>query len=237
MNDPGAGVCRPGSYGRYGHERPGADETRTRPFDVRGFLRCSFTSKKQGRSATASGCAERPADDCRRRDEGYRAGDEPESTDMPISLLQSIVAALVASACLGSAASAEPLPAPVRKAIDAASANCRPQKVTLEKGFVTTRDVNGDGIPDYVVNYESFRCGDSFTFYCGSAGCLTQVFASTGGTYVKVLDENVEKIAFETVRGRPAILLGLHGSACGRPGVEPCGTTLVWNGTRFRSVR
>lgn len=156
---------------------------------------------------------------------------------MPISTLQLIVPALVATALLASSASAQTLPLPVRKAIGEATASCRPQKVTLDKGFVTTRDVNGDGIPDYVVNYEAFRCGESFTFYCGSAGCLTQVFASTGGTFVKVLDENVEKIAFETVGGRPAILLGLHGSACGRPGVEPCGTTLVWNGTRFRATR
>ncbi|MGU3402178.1 hypothetical protein [Methylobacterium brachiatum] len=156
---------------------------------------------------------------------------------MPISPLHSIIPAVAAAILLGSAASAGPLPAPVRKAIDEATANCRPQKVTLDNGFVTTRDVNGDGIPDYIVNYEAFRCGESFTFYCGSAGCLTQVFVSTGGTYATAVNENVEKIAFETVGGRPAILLGLHGSACGRPGVEPCGTTLVWNGTRFRATR
>ena len=156
---------------------------------------------------------------------------------MPIPFLHSIVPALAAAVLLGSAASAGPLPAPVRTAIDSATANCRPQKVTLEKGFVTTRDVNGDGIPDYIVNYESFRCGESFTFYCGSAGCLTQVFASTGGRFVKVLDENVLKIEFKNVKGRPAMLLDLHGSACGKAGMEACGTTRYWNGSKFTATR
>ena len=156
---------------------------------------------------------------------------------MPISPLQSIVPALAAAVLLGSAASAGPLPAPVRKSIEDASANCRPQKVTLEKGFVTTRDLNGDGIPDYVVNYEAFRCGESFTFYCGSAGCLTQVFASAGGRFVKVLDENVLKLEFKNVNGRPAMLLGLHGSACGKVGMEACGTTRYWTGSKFTAAR
>lgn len=134
---------------------------------------------------------------------------------------------------LPAAAGAETLPPMVRKAIAESTESCKPDKVTLEKGFLTRKDINGDGIPDYVLNYESFRCGESFVFYCGSAGCLTQVFASADGSYVKVLDENAQDVVFKTVMGRPAMLLGLHGTACGKRGVDACGATLYWNGSKF----
>lgn len=142
---------------------------------------------------------------------------------------------LAAWAAFGSAAAgAETLPPAVRAAIAKQSENCaKPDRVSLEKGFLTRRDVNGDGIPDYVLDYGSFKCGDTFMLYCGSAGCLTQVFASADGSYVKVLDENAQKVDFRTVKGRPAMLLGLHGSACGKRGVDACGATLYWNGSRF----
>lgn len=132
------------------------------------------------------------------------------------------------------AADAQTLPPVVGRAIAQQSENCmKPDKVSLEKGFMTRRDVNADGIPDYVLNYGSFKCGDTFMLYCGSAGCLTQVFASADGSFVKVLDENAQKVDFKTVKGRPAMLLGLHGTACGKRGVDACGATLYWNGSKF----
>jgi hypothetical protein len=64
------------------------------------------------------------------------------------------------------------------------------------------------------------------------------VFASLpGGGYVKALDSNVRDIQFRKVRGRPAIVLDLHGSACGKVGVAPCPRTLVWDGKTFKRAR
>jgi hypothetical protein len=102
------------------------------------------------------------------------------------------------------------------------------------KGFVARRDINRDGVADFVLDYGRFECGGSSTFFCGTGGCLTQVFASLpNGGYAKVLGENVRQIAFRVVRGRPAMVLDLHGSACGKIGAEPCPRTLFWNGRSF----
>jgi hypothetical protein len=69
------------------------------------------------------------------------------------------------------------LPKEVQAAIDAAKKDCG-QRVRLKPGFVASKDTNADGVPDYVLDYEIFQCGDMASYFCGSAGCLTQVFAS-----------------------------------------------------------
>lgn len=126
------------------------------------------------------------------------------------------------------------LPAPVTAAIEDARKACAPDKAELKEGFSARKDVNGDGVDDYILNYDKYVCGDSSTYFCGTAGCLVQVFASLrDGSYAKVLDENVRQLAFKTIKGRPAMILDLHGSACGRVGAAPCRKTLYWNGRKF----
>ena len=139
-------------------------------------------------------------------------------------LLVMILASLPASA-------AAPLPPEVQASVNELLSDCK-EKPAFTKGFVTRRDINGDGIEDYILDLGHFICGDNSTLYCGSAGCTTTVFASLpGGKYTKVLDDNVRGLQFKTLGGMPAMLLGLHGSACGKVGAEPCGETLYWNGT------
>jgi hypothetical protein len=74
------------------------------------------------------------------------------------------------------AAMAEDLPSPVQKAIAENRSGCK--TVAIEKGFITRKDINGDGRPDFVLNYESFICDGDRRAFCGSLGCTTQVFAS-----------------------------------------------------------
>ena len=52
------------------------------------------------------------------------------------------------------AAIAEDLPPAVQKAIAESRRGCK--TVAIEKGFVTRKDINGDGRPDFVLNYDSF---------------------------------------------------------------------------------
>jgi hypothetical protein len=130
--------------------------------------------------------------------------------------------------------SAQTLPPIVQAEIQDSKKSCEPDRATLLAGFVTAKDINGDGRDDYILDYAKFQCGDSASFFCGSAGCLTQVFASLpGGAYAKVLDENVRRIRFAPVKGRPAMLLDLHGTACNKTGAAPCAMTLFWNGSTF----
>ncbi|MFZ5689969.1 MAG: hypothetical protein ACOY5F_01805 [Pseudomonadota bacterium] len=128
-----------------------------------------------------------------------------------------------------------PLPKEVQAAIDQAKADCG-ERVRLKPAFVASRDVNGDGVPDYILDYEKFQCGGMASYFCGSAGCLTQVFASLpDGSYAKVWDENVRAMRFAKVKGRPAMIVDLHGSACNKTGYLPCPKTLLWNGKTFAS--
>jgi hypothetical protein len=146
-------------------------------------------------------------------------------------------AILFLAACvLATAASAQSLPKVVQDAIDSSSKDCHPEQFKQLKGFVRQQDVNGDGRPDFILNYGEAQCGDvpGGVYYCGTGGCLTQVFVSRDdGTYMQVLDENVRRLRFARIKGRSAMLIDLHGSACGRAGAEPCAMTLYWNGNAF----
>ncbi len=128
---------------------------------------------------------------------------------------------------------APPLPPEVQASVNELLQDCK-EKPAFTKGFVTRRDINGDGVEDYVLDLGRFVCGRDSGTYCGSAGCTTTVFASLpDGKYTKVFDDNVRGLEFKRIGGVPAMLLELHGSACGKVGAEPCGETLYWNGTTF----
>lgn len=139
----------------------------------------------------------------------------------------------------GAAAAATPdftrLPAEVRSAITKEISDCKAKK--YEDGFLTVKDVNGDGIPDYIIDYAHLICDGSNNFFCGSAGCFTQVIVSLpGGRYATVLQENVQGIEFAPISGRRAMILALHGSACGRAGSQTCRITAIWNGNTFQTT-
>ena len=125
------------------------------------------------------------------------------------------------------------LPSEVQKEVQENGAACGSRKPQIEMGFLTSLDINGDGIPDYMLNYQNFRCGGMRTF-CGSRGCLLQIFASTkDGKLEKVIDEDVWSVDINRGRGRPSLVLGLHGRACDLPVEMRCKVTFVWNGTTF----
>jgi hypothetical protein len=139
---------------------------------------------------------------------------------------------IVAFAFSIGAAMAEDLPPAVQKAITETKRGCK--TVAIEKGFIARKDINGDGRPDFVLNYESFICDGNPRAFCGSIGCLTQVFASLPkGAYAKVFDDNVRRIDFREAQGRPAIVVGLPGFACGKDPTEVCDVVKSWNGSSF----
>jgi hypothetical protein len=93
----------------------------------------------------------------------------------------------------------------VQDAVLEGQKNCEPATVALKPGFITQKDINADGANDYILDYRKFVCGSDRSYFCGTAGCLTQVFVSLpDGTFTKVLDENVRDIRFALVKGRPA---------------------------------
>ena len=74
---------------------------------------------------------------------------------------------IVAFAFSIGAAMAEDLPPAVQKAIAENKRGCK--TVAIEKGFITRKDINGDGRPDFVLDYESFTCDGDRRWFCGSA--------------------------------------------------------------------
>jgi hypothetical protein len=127
------------------------------------------------------------------------------------------------------------LPKVVQDAVAKNNKECEEGTSPIFKpGFLTTKDINGDGKPDFILNYEHFQCGELVSLFCGTGGCLTEIFVSDDdGSYLPVWNEMARRIRFATVSKRPAMLIDLHGSACGRLGAERCAMTLYWNGTKF----
>ncbi len=84
--------------------------------------------------------------------------------------MRSILAAILISSAISAtqAKAAQPLPPEVQSSIDEAMKDCD-GKVKFEKGFLTRRDINGDGIEDFILDYGSFACGATRDTYCGSA--------------------------------------------------------------------
>jgi hypothetical protein len=134
-------------------------------------------------------------------------------------------------------AMADGLPSVVQRAISEQRRDCK--TVAFEKGFVTRKDINGDGRPDFILDYGAFTCDGDRRSLCGSLGCSTQVFASlSDGTYLKVVDETVRKLTFREVQGRPAVVLGYSGVAdgCKTDADDLCEVVKIWNGSTFATM-
>jgi hypothetical protein len=127
------------------------------------------------------------------------------------------------------------LPTIVQAAIDTNNKECEAGEKPLYKpGFLTMRDINADGKPDYILNYDHFQCGERVSMFCGTGGCQTDIFASEEEKgYVPVWNKLARKVTFLTLNKRPAMRIDIHGSLCGRSGGERCTLTLYWNGSEF----
>lgn len=57
-------------------------------------------------------------------------------------------------------------------------------KAELLSGGVKSKDINGDGKPDYLVDLAMLSCGTGLSPFCGAANCEFAVYASNGDDYV-----------------------------------------------------
>lgn len=71
---------------------------------------------------------------------------------------------------LATPALAQDWPPEVAAILEEASASCD-GSFTAGPEAITQRDLNGDGIPDWVVDSGAFQCSTSATLYCGTQGC------------------------------------------------------------------
>jgi len=141
------------------------------------------------------------------------------------------VAALLVAVPL--AAAADDLPRPVAAAIADVEAACGSAPATLDPFVIDRQDVNGDGVPDFILNVGGLRCGDEEVSQCGLMGCPKIVLASSKNGFVLVLDIYAHDLRFRALNGRPAASANDEGWNCGSVRRGPGRTTFLWDGTRF----
>jgi hypothetical protein len=57
--------------------------------------------------------------------------------------------------------SLEAAPPQVLAAVVEKRKSCDPEAVALKPGFVTQKEINGDGVNDYILDYGKFVCGSA----------------------------------------------------------------------------
>ncbi|HEX8666509.1 MAG TPA: hypothetical protein VF744_21035 [Beijerinckiaceae bacterium] len=135
--------------------------------------------------------------------------------------------ALLAIAATAVSAAAAPLPPEVKAVLDEKARECREAEGRGLKGnglqAVRRLDLNGDGRPDFIVDFDKAPCVGIESLFCGTGGCTIVILASRrDGTLAKVLDRNVHRYQVLGGKGPRRIRFDLHGSLCGKFGPEPC---------------
>ena len=136
-----------------------------------------------------------------------------------------------------SAAQSAPAPAPGTVTIPAevgarVSQGCG-APTPLPGEAVQAGDLDRDGSPDFVVNWDKIRCAGAFARpFCGASNCSQMVFLSSRRFLnpVDFLGTSLTIVPHRT--GTLALRLTGSFSLCGAQG-ENCANPLVWDGTSF----
>lgn len=126
----------------------------------------------------------------------------------------------------------EPAPVTAEKKVLENEESCE-KPVEYKPDFVKTADFNGDGAPDYVIDYGETNC----LGFCGSAGCVIVIYVSQGGGHKKAFDQNVRGWRARRKGGKDMLVVDFHGNACNKAGYEPCQKSFAWNGKKFAPTR
>src|SRR4051794_34396677 len=137
--------------------------------------------------------------------------------------------------CLTAFPLAAATPEPVARATAELMQDCRGAdgKPSLLPKFQTTLELNGDGQPDYLLDVAALNCAGAASFFCGTAGCPVMLFLSGSGGLKQELVTYAQAWSIDRAASPPALVLDLHGSACGKAGAEPCRKRYAWNGQAF----
>jgi hypothetical protein len=152
-----------------------------------------------------------------------------------MGLWRSLALVLAFAAQLGAGARAQPaVPAEIAKVRAEIRDTCG-GRATFKPGFQRTADFNGDGRPDYLLDYSQSACvgGIATNPFCGSAGCTLDILMSSEAGYRQAFGDNVRGWSLAEAGGRSVLVLSMHGSACGRSGHLECQRRLAWNGDKF----
>lgn len=97
---------------------------------------------------------------------------------------------------------------------------------------VSEIDLDGDSIPDHIVDEARFACSSRPALFCGTGGCSLHV----------VIGDNSWRFQAEGWRtvdwdGRTVLLVARDGGWCGGAGAQQCIEAVVWSGGELLTVR
>ena len=92
-------------------------------------------------------------------------------------------------------------------------------------------DIDHDGIPDYVVDYNKVIN----THWCGTGGCNFEIWRGTkGGHPVRVWNVMVREYTIARRNGETVFDFDFHGGNCGTFGASACPASFAWDGAAGR---
>lgn len=117
-------------------------------------------------------------------------------------------------------------PAAIRESLDHAAKECREAddgKLTLAPDMVRKVDLTGDGRDDYIVSFEDTKCSTFETIFCGTGGCLFEIYvALPDGSLRSVFSNPVRDYNILPGKGARTIRFDMHGGYCGTYGAAEC---------------
>lgn len=110
-------------------------------------------------------------------------------------------------------------------------------KLEIDLGeYAKTAEINGDGKLDYALQPSAINC-DQFGYseWCGSAGCVVDIWLSEPNGYRNVYSDNAQAWEFvDAGQGRKNLSFAMHGISCGnRSGADGCDMIYGWDGSKF----
>lgn len=99
-------------------------------------------------------------------------------------------------------------------------------KIAVPAEMYSRIDVNGDRVPDWMVDYEAAQ---NPSFFCGTGGCRREVYVSRGGGYVLALARTIGTFRLGRSGGERIVDIDFHGSICGGAGADECKRRYGWD--------
>jgi hypothetical protein len=99
---------------------------------------------------------------------------------------------------------------------------------SLQPGYATEAELNGDGAPDWVTDLAGLECAGAWSYFCGSAGCPVTVWLSGPGGHAVGWGGHAQAWRLEGAQ----VVLSLHGQLCTPPrvGAEGCEVAMGFAG-------
>jgi hypothetical protein len=121
-------------------------------------------------------------------------------------------------------AQAETQPHAARAVIQEAREICRRdggRHFRLEEGAIRSLDLNGDSRTDLLIDFRAATCVGRANAFCGTGGCdLAILVARPAHRWTIVFQGRV--IRYELGPGPRTMTFRLHGSYCGKAGLDDC---------------